>query len=185
MKNSITIDNTVGDESPWGSFSEYTKLNPYLRPYGENGEILKRLDNFVIFANAGGRTTDYANPMYNATLNNFNREKSTLFRNNFIIEWSIYNNLKLRGRIGITKSNSESEIFLSPEHTQFEETDKLEKGSYQNTHMDDFSYESDFTVRYGCLLKEVHQLNVVGGTYIYAQEGNRKGFSAVGFPEGN
>ena len=51
--------------------------------------------------------------------------------------------------------------------------------------MDDFSYESDFTVRYGCLLKEVHQLNVVGGTYIYAQEGNRKGFSAVGFPEGN
>lgn len=24
LKNSITIDNTVGDESPWGSFSEYT-----------------------------------------------------------------------------------------------------------------------------------------------------------------
>ena len=49
LKNSITVDNSVGDESPWGSFSEYTKLNPYLRPYGENGEILKRLDNFVIF----------------------------------------------------------------------------------------------------------------------------------------
>ena len=48
LKNSITVDNSVGDESPWGSFSEYTKLNPYLRPYGENGEILKRLDNFVI-----------------------------------------------------------------------------------------------------------------------------------------
>ena len=47
LKNSITVDNSVGDESPWGSFSEYTKLNPYLRPYGENGEILKRLDNFV------------------------------------------------------------------------------------------------------------------------------------------
>ena len=58
----------MGDESPWGSFSEYTKLNPYLRPYGENGEILKRLDNFVIFTYTGGRTTDYANPMYNATL---------------------------------------------------------------------------------------------------------------------
>ena len=68
LKNSITVDNSVGDESPWGSFSEYTKLNPYLRPYGENGEILKRLDNFVIFTYTGGRTTDYANPMYNATL---------------------------------------------------------------------------------------------------------------------
>ena len=53
LKNSITVDNSVGDESPWGSFSEYTKLNPYLRPYGENGEILKRLDNFVIFTYNG------------------------------------------------------------------------------------------------------------------------------------
>lgn len=46
LKNSITLDNSVADESPWGSFSEYTRLNPYLRPYGENGEIQKRLDNF-------------------------------------------------------------------------------------------------------------------------------------------
>ncbi len=39
LKNSITLDNSVANESPWGSFSEYTRLNPYLRPYGENGEI--------------------------------------------------------------------------------------------------------------------------------------------------
>lgn len=38
-------------------------------------EILKRLDNFVIFA-MSGRTTDYANPMYNATLNTKNRTTS-------------------------------------------------------------------------------------------------------------
>ena len=37
LKNSITLDNSVANESPWGSFSEYTRLNPYLRPYGENG----------------------------------------------------------------------------------------------------------------------------------------------------
>ena len=34
LKNSITLDNSVANESPWGSFSEYTRLNPYLRPYG-------------------------------------------------------------------------------------------------------------------------------------------------------
>ena len=187
FSNKFSMDYRT-NENPAVLFSEYAAANPYYRKRNENGEVEKWLENTRYSPTAGYENigeSPVGNPLYNATLNNFNREKSTLFRNNFIIEWSIYNNLKLRGRIGITKSNSESEIFLSPEHTQFEETDKLEKGSYQNTHMDDFSYESDFTVRYGCLLKEVHQLNVVGGTYIYAQEGNRKGFSAVGFPEGN
>jgi len=187
FSNKFSMDYRT-NENPAVLFSEYAAANPYYRKRNENGEVEKWLENTRYSPTAGYENigeSPVGNPLYNATLNNFNRGKSTLFRNNFIIEWSIYNNLKLRGRIGITKSNSESEIFLSPEHTQFEETDKLEKGSYQNTHMDDFSYESDFTVRYGCLLKEVHQLNVVGGTYIYAQEGNRKGFSAVGFPVGN
>ena len=43
IRNNITLDNATGDNSPWGSFSEYTRLNPYLRPYGENGEIKKNL----------------------------------------------------------------------------------------------------------------------------------------------
>ena len=187
FSNKFSMDYRT-NENPAVVFSEYAAANPYYRKRNENGEVEKWLENTKYSPTTGYEIigeTPVGNPLYNAALNNFDREKSTLFRNNFIIEWSIYNNLKLRGRIGITKSNSESETFLSPEHTQFEETDKLEKGSYRNTHMDDFSYESDFTVRYGCLLKEVHQLNVVGGTYIYAQQGNRKGFSAVGFPVGN
>lgn len=39
LKNSITIDNSKADESNYGSFSQYTKLNPYLSPYDENGNM--------------------------------------------------------------------------------------------------------------------------------------------------
>ena len=39
LKNRLTLDNSTADESPWGSFSQYTRLNPYLRAYDENGEI--------------------------------------------------------------------------------------------------------------------------------------------------
>lgn len=67
LKNSVTVDNSLGDESPWGDFSEYTKLNPYLRPYGPNGEILRRLDSFDNQFR-GYENTSYANPMYDATL---------------------------------------------------------------------------------------------------------------------
>ena len=37
LKNSVTVDNAVGTNSPYGSFSQYAMLNPYLRPYDENG----------------------------------------------------------------------------------------------------------------------------------------------------
>ena len=32
-------------ESPYGDFSEYAKMNPYWRTHDENGKILKRLGN--------------------------------------------------------------------------------------------------------------------------------------------
>ena len=39
LKNSITLENSTANESNYGSFSEYTKLNPYLTPYDENGNM--------------------------------------------------------------------------------------------------------------------------------------------------
>ena len=39
LKNSVTVDNAVGTDSPYGSFSQYAMLNPYLRPYDENGNV--------------------------------------------------------------------------------------------------------------------------------------------------
>ena len=42
--------------------------------------------------------------------------------------------LKIRGRFGITKTINESDDFLSPEDTSFDDTEELKKGSlaYQN-----------------------------------------------------
>ena len=74
LKNSITIDNTVGDESPWGSFSEYTKLNPYLRPYGENGEINKIMQTWDMIYLGNSQPYQVANPMYNTTFHSKDRD---------------------------------------------------------------------------------------------------------------
>ena len=40
LKNSVTVDNATGNNSPYGSFRGYTELNPYWREVDENGEIL-------------------------------------------------------------------------------------------------------------------------------------------------
>ena len=36
LKNSVTVDNATGNNSPYGSFREYTELNPYWREVDEN-----------------------------------------------------------------------------------------------------------------------------------------------------
>lgn len=99
LKNSITLDNSVADESPWGSFSEYTRLNPYLRPYGENGEIQKRLDNFE---GLGGESS-YLNPMYNTTFNSKDQSKNFTVRELFKLEYNPTEELRFEGAFSLSK----------------------------------------------------------------------------------
>ena len=47
------------------------------------------------------------------------------------------------------------------------------------------SYEGDFTVTYGQLLADVHQINAVFGASCSESNSDYKSFSAAGFPEGN
>lgn len=187
FSNKFSLDYRT-NEDPVVTFSEYAKANPYYRKRNADGEVEKWLEYRKYSESSGSEiigATPVGNPLWNASLNNFDKRKNLQLRNNFVIEWSIVDNLKLRGRVGITKNNGESEKFLSPEHTSFEDKDKLEKGSYTNSHMDDFSYEGDFTIRYGVIFREKHQLNAVAGAFMDSKQGNTKGFGAVGFPVGN
>ena len=186
LKNSITIDNTVGDESPWGSFSEYTKLNPYLRPYGENGEILKRLDNFVIFANAGGRTTDYANPMYNATLNTKNRTTSFSVRNLFSVEYNPNSDLRLIGSFSLSKGNGKTDVFRPAQHTAFEGiADPTKRGDFRRTQQENFQYSLDLTASYNKLLGEVHYVTANARMSVQESKDESYGAHVTGFPNEN
>lgn len=113
LKNSITLDNSVADESPWGSFSEYTRLNPYLRPYGENGEIQKRLDNFE---GLGGESS-YLNPMYNTTFNSKDQSKNFTVRELFKLEYNPTEELRFEGAFSLSKSVGHRDMFRPAQHT--------------------------------------------------------------------
>lgn len=185
LKNSITVDNTVGDESPWGSFSEYTKLNPYLRPYGENGEILKRLDKFVIF-NYSGRATDYANPMYNATLNTKNRTTNFSVRNLFSVEYNPNTDLRLVGSFSLSKGNGKTDVFRPAQHTAFDAiSDPTKKGDFRRTQMEDFSYSLDLTASYNKLFGEVHYFTANARMSVQENRSESYGAYVTGFPNEN
>ena len=74
------------------------------------------------------------NPLWNANLNSRALDRSFGVTNNFSAEYNPLTSLKIRGRFGITKTINESDDFLSPEDTSFDDTEELKKGSlaYQN-----------------------------------------------------
>lgn len=186
LKNSISVENAVGEESPWGDFSEYTKLNPYLRPYGENGEILKRLDFFD--GNFRGYTGnfDYPNPMYNAQLHTINKTSSFRVRNQFSIEYNPNSDLRLDGAFSISKLNGKSEMFRPAQHTAFDqEKDPTKKGDFRRTQNESFDYALDLTASYNKLLGEVHYITANARFSLQENKDHSYGAYVTGFPNEN
>lgn len=182
FSNKLSLDYKTS-EDPTVVFSEYAAANPYYRKRNIYGEVERWLEN-----NTGDKyAPEYkvGNPLWNASLNSFNQGKTFSVRNNFMFEWSVLSDLRLRGRFGFSKESSELEKFLSPEHTSFEDKEKLEKGSYRNTRTDASGYETDVTLRYGHLFGDDHQINAVAGAYMNQNKSNNKEYSAVGFPAGD
>ena len=59
----LNLSESGGHNSPYGSFAEYTRVNPYYRPTNEFGEYLRQLDNHT-----GAGSVPIANPLFNANV---------------------------------------------------------------------------------------------------------------------
>lgn len=172
FRNQIQFTNNVGDESPYGSFSEYVRMNPYWRIYDEDGQIIKT------YTTANLRTV--ANPLYNASLNSFQNSKESQVSNNFSMEWNPINGLKVKVRLGLKKQFSEDNNFTSPLNTTFdgyEGADYFRKGKYQLSTGRSWSWDGNCTLSYSKVFKERHQL--YAGFDFSASESNSYSYSVT------
>ena len=179
--NKFTLDYTESQNPPQ-SFSVYVQTNPYYSKDFE-GDIPKYLEETVI--DGGTQTIRVSNPLYNGSLNYIDGTKETGFRNNFQLEWRPDEALRLRGRISINKSNSKDEYFKSPFHTDFDNVEKTERGSYSKSTNEQWGYDGDVTITYGKLLGEMHQVNAVAGWNFSSTKNINDSYTAIGFPDDN
>ena len=106
VKNYFSYTYTKSEESPYGSFSDYTSKLPYDEYLDENGNYLETTTSWT------GGTEE--NPLYEATLKSYDRSKSWELINNTELLWNIDNYWLLKGQFSVTKSNSDSRQFLDP-----------------------------------------------------------------------
>lgn len=83
--NTLTVNRSTSQDPSYGSFSNFSKQNPYQSPYDANGELLAKLEH------------DLDNPLYEASLGSFNRAGSMDFLNTTTAQYWIDRNLRIMG----------------------------------------------------------------------------------------
>lgn len=178
FSNKLTV-NYLKSNNPAVPFSDYAQANPYYKKYGEDGKIGK----YLYYPAEGVEDYPVTNPLWNASLNNYDVTDGFGFTNNFIFEWFVLEELRLRAKFGITKNDETQQIRLSPQHSSFDDLGETEKGLYTNNQTKDLVYEGDVAITFGKLFAGKHMVNAVGGFNFSSSKYQDFGYSANGFTD--
>ena len=178
FSNKLTID-WLETADPTVSFAEYAYANPYYRKTGTDGKVSR----YLYLPEEGVDDYPVANPLWNAGLNNWDRTTGFGFTNNFIFEWFVTEGLRVRAKFGMSRSDDDEQMRLSPLHTRFDDVGETEKGLYTHTQINQMVYEGDAAVTFGKLFAEKHMVNAVGGFNFSSNSRHVYGYSANGFTD--
>lgn len=159
FKNQTGVGITNSHESNYGSFSSYADQQPYNDPYDENGSLVRYFDDFY-----GEPASKRQNPLYDATLNWFDKSKYQDISNNFSIEWRIYKDLRLRGQLGVTSRTNSNDYFLPAEHSFFNtneyksDSGYFRRGFYRYGTGETHNYDGSINLSYSSLFADKHQV---------------------------
>ena len=168
--NRFTLNRVDTKASPYGSFSQFTQLNPYDRLYDEFGQLRTVL------------SWDMNNPLYEAQLGSFNKNKSQLISNDFDARWNVNNNFRITTHWNISLNEDGRDNYLSPlSGTYRNETDYNRKGSYTKSELDGLTYSGNLVFSYNKLFKEKNLLTANAGGTLTKVDLRSSAYRAIGF----
>lgn len=184
FRDQLTYSNVTSNNTPYGSFSSYAMLNPYLRFKNEDGSYIYQVD-------IDDRFQSYRdpvhNPLYNSTLNTIDQTAYNDMTNLFGIDWHILEGLRLKGNFSFTVQNTSNDIFKPGRHTDFATFtgDNFDRrGSYTASRGDVFNYDGSLVLSYFRQIG-VHVLNANAGWNIQQHKSKEFTVVAEGFPNDN
>lgn len=189
FRNNFTVTQVNGTESPYGSFSNYVRMNPYYPKTDSLGRILREVDSWR-FRNGVNRTDGDAvtspvfNPLYEATTGSFQKTEYLEFIDALSAEYNPNAAIRVSGTISLTRRNYVSDQFISPLSNQyyFETGDKLkDRGRYIYGGQNETVVDGNIALNWNKLLAGGHIFNTSVGTNIQASKLTSKEFVAQGF----
>jgi hypothetical protein len=159
FQNELTVTYNQAGNSPYGTFSRYTELNPYWTPYDGEGNLKKILESRVSPARI-----NVGNPLHDALLPYRNDSHYEQVKNNFAVDWRISQALQVKGRLSLTRQTGRSDVYVSAKDSRFETEEysgenfsRRGKYVYGTNYM--FRYETDVTANYRKILRDRHVIH--------------------------
>ena len=167
--NNLNYETVRSSESPYGSFDQYARMNPYFYPWDEEGKVVEMIyepDNVL-------------NPLFNVTLNTKDERKYDNFTNNFSVEWNMTEEFRFTAKLSLNRKTEITDKFKPGQHTDFYGKDT--KGSYMKATTESSFYEGASTLSYTKML-EKHLFIMNLGFSIRENKSDTYRVTATGFP---
>lgn len=174
FRNQMTSTLVNSQESPYGTFSDYVRMNPYDTYLDENGNIGMNMATW----HSG---SPYRNPMYDATLGSFDKGKRHEFYDQFDVRYYLNKKINFKANVALGYIVSDSDKFTDPAAAKFQSTEK--KGQLTTSRQKQSTYDISLNGYYNDQIGR-HNINFVVGLNIREEKTNYEGFTYSGFPEG-
>ena len=174
FRNQMTTTLVNSQESPYGTFSDYVRMNPYDTYLDENGNIGMNMATW----HSG---SPYRNPMYDATLGSFDKGKRHEFYDQFDVRYYLNKKINFKANVALGYIVSDSDKFTDPAAAKFQSTEK--KGQLTTSRQKQSTYDISLNGYYNDQIGR-HNINFVVGLNIREEKTNYEGFTYSGFPEG-
>lgn len=174
FRNQMTTTLVNSQESPYGTFSDYVRMNPYDTYLDENGNIGMNMATW----HSG---SPYRNPMYDATLGSFDKGKRHEFYDQFDIRYYLNKKINFKANVALGYIVSDSDKFTDPAAAKFQSTEK--KGQLTTSRQKQSTYDISLNGYYNDQIGR-HNINFVVGLNIREEKTDYEGFTYSGFPEG-
>ncbi|MDR1516541.1 MAG: SusC/RagA family TonB-linked outer membrane protein [Dysgonamonadaceae bacterium] len=184
VSNNLSISVTNGHDGSWGSFSDFSRANPYFEMRNPDGTIPEYLDSYDSNTNQYRLYGTADNPLYNALLSSRKDSRNQTLTDNLNLIWNITEKLRWQASASITSTNSTSENFTDPKNTMYRDVDYTEKGQYSHNSGNSWRYNVNTSLNYAHTFNSAHNLTFTGRTSAQSSQNDNTGYVATGFPVG-
>ena len=168
VSNTTTITSVNNEESPYGTFGEYVKLNPYDPVHLADGSLNRTL------------SYDTPNPLYEASLGSYNKGEQFYLNTILDLKVEVLPDFRVEGSFSLNKAKNDTEIFRSPESNDFRGKTAAESGKISISNTKSVDYQGRLMLSYNRMFGTGTLLSVIGGGTIQSTESNANSYVGVG-----
>ena len=170
LSNRTTYSEVDTKKTPYGSFSQYTKMNPYDPMYNEDGSVNTDL------------SWDTNNPLYEAKLGSYSKTGTHSLSNSSDVRWDINRMFRITGHLNLTSALGWSDSFTSPKSLIYKnETDLTKKGQLYKSDTRTNSYDANIIGTFNKLFADQSLISTSLGWEVNYDKTSTENTEAIGF----